>query len=157
MSNLKTMLEEGTMCQRMKQHKGLDKPGKAMCNCITTRESSNHITETNNDKKEKVEFCTAHLACFKRDNKDKITSFDKNGKRYCMHWVSTRPSVIDTNRAGAFAENYFKAKDLIGLHIGWKCDKHIADNHTKSMKFFTYHVINFPGDDMERTLGLGIK
>ena len=59
-----------------------------------------------------------HLACYERDDKDKISSFDTNGKKYCMPWVSISHSKIDTNRAGAFVEKHFKAKVLIGLRVG---------------------------------------
>ena len=68
-----------------------------------------------------------------------------------------RPSQIDSNGAGTIAEKNFKAKESIVLHIGWKCDKWIADNHNKIMKLFTDHVVNCHGDDVERTLGLGMR
>ena len=68
--------------------------------------------------------------------------------------MSRRLSKIDINVDGVFLEKHFNAKDLIRLHTGWKCEKCIADNHNKSMKFFTDHAANCSGDDVERTLGL---
>ena len=55
------------------------------------------------------------------------------------------------------AERFFKKKrDLVGMFVSSKCDKHAEDAHDKSMKHLTDYVVNCPGNAMEATLALEI-
>ena len=55
-----------------------------------------------------------------------------------------------------FAERIFKKRDLIGMHVGWKCDKNSANTYNKSIKCSSNNVVIFPGKDIKSRLGLGV-
>ena len=54
-----------------------------------------------------------------------------------------------------FPSAYFPG-DSIGAFLGSHCDKEIAESHVKSAKVFNGFVVNSPGEDMKRALGMGM-
>ena len=56
-----------------------------------------------------------------------------------------------------FSERAFCPGDLIFMFLGSKCDKEISEIHNKSIKAFNEFVVNSPGEDMERNLGISVQ
>ena len=73
-----------------------------------------------------------------------------------MSWIGLKRRVIDKKGAGVHVI-FFNPCDLIGMFFGSICDKEVVETHDKRKDYFKDYVVNVPGDNMERTLGMGTQ
>ena len=99
---------------------------------------------------------TLNLTYCEKNEENKLEN-KSDAKKLNLPWKSILPSKIDNEGSSAYAEKYFKRRNLIGMCLGSKCDKNVTQTCDKCINCFHEHIIISNGDGMERTLVMGMQ